>query len=148
MNTKGWLAAVVMIVLAGSANADDQSARIGEAQMTQHSRSFNLYIVPEHSIDLNTAFFDMMKGCIECLQVERFETIVGGTGFQFPWTDCYLHAELVELSNQLNKAIEDVHSTQGWSLDELKNREPKDCNREILGFRIEIALQIIGRPSQ
>ena len=148
MNTKGWLATVGMIILAGTATADDQDARIGEVQMTEQASPFNLYIVPRSSMDAITAFSEIMTGCIECYQVERFETIVGGTGFQFPRNDCYLHVDLVELSKQLNVAIEKVHSTQGWNLEELRNGEPKGCDRKILGFRIDVALQIIDRSLQ
>ena len=109
MNTKGWLAAVAMSILLSPATANAQESGIGEAQMTEQLSPVNVYIVSGGAIDANAEFSEIMRKWSEHYQVERYEVLVDDTGFKFPRNDCYLHADLVELSKQLNVAIEKLH---------------------------------------
>lgn len=149
VNVKAWLTTIAVIMLAGSATTNAQESPVAGGQTIGQSQPFNLYIIPRGASDINTSIAKMLERCELCNKVENIPDFdLGWKYFIPPRNDCDLHSDLANLSEKLGESIENIHKKQGWNLRDLKDKQPVYCSRKLLGFRIDIASQIMNELSQ
>lgn len=132
------------IAIVAYSNASAQDSGVDGQPKIQYLQPFKFYQIPKDAGDINAAIVEMIKRCEECMEVENFDWLRKPSPFGFPSTDqCKIDMELTNLSISLGNIIDKIHKKHGWSTEELKSNQPRNCDLKVLKYRIDKSLQIL-----